>query len=60
MLELNVLSELFKLYLERLTWLLLAMAYSPYYNIIGTILWNDLSKEIQSKENVYEFKKEIK
>ena len=31
--------------------------HSPYY--IGTKLWNDLSKEIQKKDNVYDFKKEI-
>ena len=31
--------------------------HSPYH--IGTKLWNDLRKEIQMKENVYDFKKEI-
>ena len=31
---------------------------SPYY--IGTKLWNGLSKEVQCKENVYAFKKEIR
>ena len=31
--------------------------HSPYY--IGTKLWNNLAKEVQNKENVYSFKKEV-